>query len=305
MGSAAAIVVVTGANGFVGARACEALVERGAQVRAIVRRPGTAPERPGITEVVGDFTDPEFAATAVSGATAALTTVHPMGSDRATQHRIGVEGTTAFARAAASAGVQRLIHISTAGVYDRSPGVGDVDESSALVPDDANDYGVTKRDTDRALAEVDGVTRVLLRPPAILGPGPTSTWNTLRPDSMRTEGEAREAIAEQTFPWVHLTDLASLAADLATGQIPDAADPVRGPVPHACTPLNVAASSGERATKRDYFEAVTGALGVEPVWEDAPAWTGRILADRAHAWGWAPTVDLDEALAELVAGVSD
>jgi hypothetical protein len=42
---------------------------------------------------------------------------------------------------------------------------------------------------------------------------------------------------------------------------------------------------------------------VEPVWDDAPAWTGRILADRAHAWGWRPTVDLDRAMAEIADGL--
>jgi 2-alkyl-3-oxoalkanoate reductase len=301
MDSTAASVVVTGANGFVGSRICQALVERGASVRAIVRRVGTAPEMSGVAEVVGDFTDPDFAAAAVSDATAVVTTVHPMGSDRASQHRIAVEGTPVLARAAASAGVERLIHISTAAVYDRSPGVGDVDESSALVADDANDYAVTKRDTDLALARVDGITRVLLRPPAILGPGPTSTWNTLRPSEMRDDEDARRAISEMTFPWVHLADLASLAADLASGRVPDAADPSSGPVAQACIPLNVAAA---RATQRDYFGAVTGALGVDPVWEQAPSWTGRLLADRAHGWGWIPTVDLARALAELVAGLS-
>ena len=131
--------------------------------------------------MVGDFAEPEFAASVVSGASSLLTTVHPMGSDRATQQRIGVEGTLVMARAAASAGIGRLIHISTAAVYDRSPGIGDVEEASALVGEDAGDYAVTKRDTDLALAGVEGITRVLLRPPAILGPGPTSVWNTLRP----------------------------------------------------------------------------------------------------------------------------
>jgi nucleoside-diphosphate-sugar epimerase len=300
MDSTAASVVVTGANGFVGSRICEALVERGATVRAIVRRAGTAPEILGVAEVVGDFTDPGFAATVVSDATAVVTTVHPMGSDRATQHRIAVEGTPVLARAAASAGVERLIHISTAAVYDRSAGIGDVDESAALVADDANDYAVTKRDTDLALAGVDGITRVLLRPPAILGPGPTSTWNTLRPAEMRDDEDARCAIPKQTFPWVHLADLASLAADLASGRVPDAADPASGPAARACVPLNVAAA---RATLRDYFGAVTGALGVDPVWEQAPSWTGRLLADRAHGWGWIPSVDLAQALAELVAGL--
>jgi nucleoside-diphosphate-sugar epimerase len=300
MSSTAPVVLVSGANGFVGARICGALVERGARVRAIVRRAGTAPQLPGVVEVVGDFTEPEFAATVVPGTSSVLTTVHPMGSDRVTQQRIGVAGTLVLARAAASAGIERLIHISTAAVYDRSPEIGDVDESSALVGDDANDYAVTKRDTDLALADVDGITRVLLRPPAILGPGPTSTWNTLRPAAMRDDEHKRRAIADGTFAWVHVADLASLAADLASGRIPDAADPASGPVADACTALNVAAA---RATQRDYFEVVTGALGVDPVWEEAPAWTGRILADRAHGWGWTPTVDLAQASGEIVAGL--
>ena len=301
MPSSPAIVVVTGANGLVGSRICHALVERGAQVRAVVRRAGSAPELEGVTEVVGDFTDSDFAAEVVADASAVITTVHPMGSDRATQHRIAVAGTPVLATAAASAGVPRLIHISTAGVYDRSPGIGDIDELSALVADNANDYAVTKRDTDLALADVDGITRVLLRPPAILGDGPTSVWNTLRPQAMREDESARHAVAEQTFPWVHVNDLASLAADLGTGQIPDGAgDPASGPVPGQCTALNVAAPP---ATQRDYVGAVTQALDVEPVWDDEPAWTGALLADRARAWGWSPAVDLAEALAEVAASV--
>jgi nucleoside-diphosphate-sugar epimerase len=300
MSSSASVVVVTGANGLVGSRVCEALVERGAHVRAIVRRTGTAPALPGVAEVVGDFAEPMFAATVVSGADSVVTTVHPMGSDRGTQQRIGVAGTLVVARAAASAGIGRLIHISTAAVYDRSPETGDVDEASALVGDDAGDYAVTKRDTDLALAGVDGITRVLLRPPAILGPGPTSVWNTLRPAAMREHERARSAIADATFAWVHVADLALLAADLACGRIPDAADQASGPGAHACIPLNVAAA---RATLRDYFEVVTGALGVDPIWEEAPGWTGRILADRARGWGWAPTVDLAQASDEIAAGL--
>lgn len=277
--STPSIVVVTGANGLVGSRMCEALVKRGVGVRAIVRRAGTAPQVPAVTEVVGDFAEPDFAAMVVASATSVVTTVHPMGSNRATQQRVAVTGTPVLARAAASAGVGRLIHISTAAVYDRSPGVPDVDEFSALVGDDADDYAVTKRDTDLALAKVDGITRVLLRPPAILGAGPTSVWNSLRPAAMRDDEQARRAIADATFAWVHLADLTSLAADLASGRIVDATDAATGPVPDACTPLNVAAA---RATQRDYFQAVCGALGVDPVWQVAPAWTGRIVADRAH-----------------------
>jgi 2-alkyl-3-oxoalkanoate reductase len=294
------VVVVTGANGLVGSRLCAALVQRGATVRAVVRRPGSAPVRAGVEERVGEFGDPDFAATVVTGADAVVTTVHPMGSDRETQHRVGVEGTAVLARAARDAGVARLVHVSTAAVYDRSPGVGDVAEDSPLVADDADDYAVTKRDTDAALAEVDGITRVVLRPPAIVGAGESSIWNSVRPAAMRDHEEARRAVPEQTWAWVHVEDLAALAADVAAGRVPTSTDPDRGPVEGGCTPVNVAAPAG---TARDYWGTVTRALGVQPVWDDGPAWTGRILADRARGWGWAPTVDLAAALAEIDDGL--
>ena len=294
-------VVVTGANGFVGAQVCHALVSRGAAVRAVVRRPGTAPTHPDVTEVVGDFTDASFAAQAVDGADAVVTTVHPMGSDRDVQHEIGVAGTTTIARAAADAGVPLLVHVSTAAVYDRSPGAGDVGEGSPLVDDDANDYSVTKRDTDAALAAVDGTTRVLVRPPAILGPGETSVWNTLRPASVREHDSERHAVADQSFPWVHVTDLAALIADVAVGSIAPSDDASVGPVAGACTAVNAAA---ETARYAEYHQLVADTVGVSPVWDDAPAWTGRIVADRARGWGWSPGVTLHDALDEVRTGLT-
>jgi nucleoside-diphosphate-sugar epimerase len=293
-------VVVTGANGFAGSHLCERLAAQGATVRAVVRRAGTSPSLPGVEEHVGEFHDPDFAAHVLAGATAAVTTVHPMADDAETQRRVGVEGTATFARAARDAGVGRLVHLSTAAVYDRSPGVGDVDESAALVPDDANVYAVTKRDTDAALAEIGGLTRVVLRPPAILGAGERSIWNTLRPAAIREAADERRAVPGKTFAWVHVTDLVGLAADVATHRLADSDDPDRGPVPGGCVAVNVAAGP---ATVREYFETVTRALGVEPVWDDEPAWTGQVLAHRARRWGWAPSVDLGQALAELDQGI--
>jgi 2-alkyl-3-oxoalkanoate reductase len=294
-------VVVTGANGFVGAQVLRDLVARGAQVRAVVRRAGSAPTLAGVEEAVGHFADPGFAASVVGGASSVVTTVHPMGSDRETQHRVGVLGTRALADAAAGAGVERFIHISTAAVYDRSPGVGDVEERSALVGDDANDYAFTKRDADVSLAEVEGITRVLLRPPAILGGGPTSTWNTLRPDAMREDSSARRANPTGSFPWVHVTDLASLAADLALGAVSGARDADDGPEDGGCVAANVVASTGRL---RDYYGTVTDALGLPPVWTDEPVWTGDLLGERARRWGWSPQVDLAEALAEVARGLA-
>ncbi len=296
--STSPLVVVTGANGLVGAATCRALIERGARVRGVVRRAGTAPD--GVEEVVGEFHDAGVAAAAVAGASAVVSTVHPLGGDLETQHRVAVEGTPVLARAAAEAGVDRFVHVSTAAVYDRSPGVGDVDEHGALVGDDGGDYPVTKRDTDGALADVSGLTRVLLRPPAILGAGESSVWNSVRPAQIRDDASQRTGNPEQSFAWVHVDDLARIAADVATGVIATATDPEQGPVEGGCTAANVA---GEPAAYRDYLGTVTDALGLEATWEQGEAWTGAIVADRARRWGWTPRVSLDSALAELGDGL--
>lgn len=298
-GSAGRAVVVTGANGFVGARVVAHLLEGGAHVRAVVRREGAAPA--GAEEVVGDFADPAFAAEVVQGATAVVSTVHPLGGDEAEQRAVAVEATPALAVAARDHGVPLFVHVSTAAVYERTSGSGDVDEQSPLVDDDGGDYAVAKRDGDAALAEVEDLTRVLVRPPAILGPGETSVWNTKRPADIRDRESERRAVPQRTFAWVHVDDLARLIADLATGRIATAEDPDAGPVEDGCTVLNVAAAP---ATVRDYVQTVTDAVGVDPVWEEGEAWTGRILTDRARAWGWSPRVTLDEALAEIREGLS-
>ena len=151
-GQLLSVVVVTGANGLVGTAVCRALVERSAQVRAVVRRAGSEPELDGVTEHVGDFADEGFARAVTQGADAVVTTVHPMGSSREAQHRVGVEGTPVVARAARDAGVARLVHVSTTGVYDRSAGPGDVAEDGALLPEGSGDYPDTKNAADAALA---------------------------------------------------------------------------------------------------------------------------------------------------------
>ena len=290
-------VVVTGANGLVGSHVCAALAERGVAVRAVVRRSGTAPALDGVTEVVGEFTDPAQAPGLVEGAAALVTTVHPMGTDRATQEQVGVEGTTTIATAAREAGVGLLVHVSTASVYDRRAGVGDVDESADPVPDDAGDYPVTKRDTDARLEVLDGPTRVLVRPPVILGPGESSLWNTLRPRAMAEDPEEAHATPDLTFAWVHVTDLARLVGDVVTGVVPIGEDPEAGPVAGEITAVNAAAGA---STFRHYLETVTTALGVEPTWDDGPAWQGRVVSERARAWGWQPQVSLEQAFRELV-----
>lgn len=291
-------IVVTGANGFVGSYVCADLSRRGLPVRAVVRRPGTAAELPGLEEVVGEFHDLSFAAEVCAGARAVVNTVHPMQDDDLQSASAG--WAQALAETARDAGVERFVHVSTTAVYEREADTGDVDEESGLVDDSANEYGVTKRDTDQGIARVEGLTRIIVRPTAILGAGETSIWNTRRPTAIRDEEDARRDDPERTFGWVHVKDLASLIADLATGTIPLASDPATGPVEGGATPVN--AVSGNVALG-DYMGPVCQALGVDPLWESGPGFRSQLLAERARAWGWQPKVTFDEAMAELLDGL--
>lgn len=292
-------IVVTGANGFVGSHVCAALAERGSIVRAVVRRAGTAPHLPGVEEVVGDFHDPQLAARVCTGASSVVNTVHPMQDDDGPQED-AVGWAAAVAESARGVNVPLFVHVSTTSVYEREADTGDVDELSPLVADDANEYSVTKRDTEVRLGEVDGITRVLVRPTAILGPAESSVWNTLQPERIRTEVSARTDDPERTFGWVHAQDLADLIADIATGRIEMSPDADAGPVPGLATPVNAVSGT---VPMREYVGRVCEALDVQPVWEQREAFRSQLRADRARAWGWSPKVTFDEAMTELVDGL--
>ena len=130
-------------------------------------------------------------------------------------------------------------------------------------------------------------------------PGESSVWNTLRPAAMRDDERRAARRARQTFAWVHVDDLAALIADVATGRASRPRRPRRGPVDGGCTAVNVA---GEPATWRDYVGTVTAgprrragvgrrarldradprrpgaAVGLGPHRRPRPGWPGR-LAD--------------------------
>ena len=198
----------------------------------------------------------------------------------------------------------RLVHVSTGRACTTGRRAWATStRTRALVGDDADDYAVTKRDTDAALAEVDGLTRVLVRPPAILGAGETSVWNPLRPAAMRDDERARHAVPRADV---------RLGARRRPGRAPrrrrrrarsptaeDAAR--RGRSPGGCTVVNAA---GGPATLRDYVGTVTPPWASSRSGRTRPAWTGQILAGRAARLGLAPRGSTSaQALAEIDAGL--
>lgn len=201
-----ATVLVTGANGFVGARVVGALGERGARVLALARRRGEVPDQAGVEEVVGDFTDPATANDLAGRADAVVHCAATVGDDLARARRVNREGTATVARAALGADC-RLVHVSTISVYDRA-GRDVIDEDTPLVGD-GDAYALTKAEAEREVeaAVAEGLDAVVLRPPAVLGWAPTSTWGQTVPQRLR-DGKLPSRDDDSPFAWVHVDDLA-------------------------------------------------------------------------------------------------
>jgi len=104
-------LLVTGASGFVGGRLAPALVEAGHDVRAMTRRPEDY--RGSGTPVAGDVSDEASLRQALDGCDAAYYLVHSLGD--ADFQQKDAAAARAFARAAADAGVGRIIYLGGLG----------------------------------------------------------------------------------------------------------------------------------------------------------------------------------------------
>lgn len=283
-----ATVLVTGANGFVGGRIASHLADRGAHVRALVRRPGEAGilDRPGVDEVEGDFTDPDDARNAVDGVDGVVHCAATAGDDLEAVRRVNRDGTRVIARAALDEEVEAFVHISTAAVYDRDRG-DVVDEDAALVADEGSPYAVTKAEAEREVqaALAIGLPATILRPPAILGWSPTSTWGQRVPERIRS-GEMPGRPEDTPYAWVHVDDLA-VATELALTD------------PHARgRAYNVV---GGHTTWGRYVRDVAAWFedAPDPELEGAADWTGTISTERIEdELGWRPQRGYDEGMAE-------
>lgn len=117
-------MAITGATGFLGTHLVEVLGARGFEVRGVVRNPGKGSGL-GVELVPADLGDPATLARAFTGASAvvanAALSTRKSAPWSAFEHAnlAGVENTL---RAAAAAGVRRVVLISTIAVYRAWPG---------------------------------------------------------------------------------------------------------------------------------------------------------------------------------------
>ncbi|WP_448615190.1 NAD(P)H-binding protein [Modestobacter sp. URMC 112] len=151
-------VLVTGASGFVGSRLGPALEEAGHEVRAMTRRP----ERysGAGTPVAGDVGDESSLAGALEGCDAAYYLVHSL--DAADFQERDAAAARSFARAAAAAGLRRIVYLG---------GLGDDS-------DDLSPHLRSRRQVEQLLGET-GVPVTVLRAGIVVGHGGVS-WEMTR-----------------------------------------------------------------------------------------------------------------------------
>lgn len=167
-------VLVTGASGLLGGGVATSLDARGDEVTVLQRRPSDL----GLTEVLGDITDPLAVARAVRGCDAvvhlaAKVNVTGQWSD---YHRINVEGTSTLLAACRTANVRRMVFVSSPSVAHAGSslvGAG----SGAADPDTARGH----YSRSKAMAELlalgadarNELAVVAIRPHIVWGPGDT------------------------------------------------------------------------------------------------------------------------------------
>jgi nucleoside-diphosphate-sugar epimerase len=202
-------VLVTGASGFVGGVACDVLRDRGHEVHALVRRPGSHPA--GTKAVTGDLADGDALAIAVSEASPEV--ILHLAAEIASQRNedrireVNVEGTRRLISAAEAAGVRRIVFTSTVVT-------GEAD--GALLTEDAplpveTPYGKSKQEGER-LVLASGLEGIVIRPSHVYGPGGWYATELIpllkRPGRFAVIGTGRNL-----WDVVHVEDVAAACTD--------------------------------------------------------------------------------------------
>ncbi len=157
------VTLVTGATGFVGSHAAEALAAAGHELRCTVR---ASSDLRWIRELEVETARADLRdGAALEGVLEGVDrVVHLAGVTRASRpglfREVNVEGTVRLAEAAARAGVRRFVFVSS--LAARGPDGADGPVSA---------YGASKREAERRLAEREGEMEVVvLRPGGVYGP---------------------------------------------------------------------------------------------------------------------------------------
>lgn len=190
------LIAITGATGFAGRHAIAELLTRGHRLRALVRRPESAGLPREVETVAGDLSDDAALARLTVGAGAV---VHLAGAltarDREGYFRVNEQGTRALAEAAQRARVRRFVHVSS--LAAREPQL--------------SFYAASKRaGEDVVRARMEELGAIIIRPPAVYGPGDRGTLPLIR--ELTRPVAAIPGPRQARFSLIHGRDLARILA---------------------------------------------------------------------------------------------
>ena len=174
MGDRRPVVLVTGANGFVGRHLSPVLARDGWAVRRALRHP-LASANDVVIESIGAETDWSTALADVDAVVHLAARVHRPHEEHATDlyGAINTEGTLRLARCAAEAGVRHFLFVSTVLVHGRSnDGRAPFSEKDDLTPHGL--YGRSKAAAEaglKTLAQEGDMNITVVRPPMVYGSG--------------------------------------------------------------------------------------------------------------------------------------
>ena len=253
-------VLVTGATGFVGRATCAELIERGHDVIALVRRPGSEPG--GTTAVIGDIAADDGAlraafAQAVPDAVIHLAAEIASQRDQKKIQATNVEGTR---RVVEAAGGAKIVFCSTVVTGEAN---GELLEPGKPLPVETP-YGRSKQEGERIVRE-SGLPHAIVRPSHVYGSGGWYEEEFVK----RLKQPGRFAVigrGDNLWDVVRVEDVASALVDAAE-RAPD------GAVYHA--------ADDEPIRFYDFIALTAKALGVGPP-RRIPAAAARLAAGR-HA----------------------
>lgn len=271
---------VTGANGFLGSALVKALLQRGDQVRTLVRRESAAAEMHalGAQPLIGDLTYPDSCQGLVRTGDVvfhAAARVDMTGRWEKFQ-RTTIDGTRNLLAAALPLRPRRFVYVSSAAVYTpaASPGGFRADRTPTR-PAAYNFYGRSKLAAERLVqseCERSGCPWTILRLGFLFGPGNRALLNHLVPLAKRNRlfiiGPGSNRIAT-----LFLDDAVRAAVLAATRSVAE------------CKIYDVA--SDEPVTQREFIDATTDALGLPQVRRhirQSLAMAGAWLIERLSSW---------------------